>query len=329
MRLSIVGLMIFMMMIACDDAVSQEILKTDVISSYNGCLWRDNGNGTTTVSAIFSYKRALGRIGNRVIMLSRSVQILGFDKNGVPRSVATREVRLNGVIGNYNLYISPGMVYGDYRAHPLDGHWHEPRPFAAEFTVTVDNTAIAEWPALGLTAGNIGGPIRPPVFVFEQSGTAYLTPDSDGRSCEVINPHHPPKPRITLNMRAPDWNLGELSIGNGEKRFTAAADQLCFSYAGAMAGNTQVVLSAESQNGVVENKYQLKNLRDANQVVPYSIVLDGDGAPLLLPNTSQSTVKLNASGNMCFLPTFKTFVKPGLSSGNYTDVLTFVISTKT
>ncbi|RQZ34672.1 hypothetical protein DIE16_21640 [Burkholderia sp. Bp9090] len=133
---------------------------------------------------------------------------------------------------------------------------------------------------------------------------------------------------IAMTMSAPDWNLGELPEGNGEKVFPNSSDQLCFTYSGAAVSGKQFVINAGSANGVVNNRYRLKNLKDATQLIPYSLTLDSGTSNVSLPNASNKALSLNSSGRTCFVPTFKTTVDPSVKSGDYSDVLTFTVITK-
>ncbi len=129
-------------------------------------------------------------------------------------------------------------------------------------------------------------------------------------------------------MTAPDWNLGELPEGNGEKIFPNSSDQLCFTYSGTAVSGKQFIINAGSANGVVSNLYRLKNLKDASQLIPYSLTLDSGTSNVTLPNANKKALSFNSSGKTCFVPTFKTTVDPNIKSGDYSDVLTFTVVTK-
>ncbi len=129
-------------------------------------------------------------------------------------------------------------------------------------------------------------------------------------------------------MTAPDWNLGELPEGNGEKIFPNSPDQLCFTYLGAAVSGKQFIINADSANGVAGSRYRLKNLKDASQLVPYNVTLDSGTSNVSLPNASNKSLPLNSSGRTCFVPTFKTTVDSTVKDGDYSDVLTFTVVTK-
>ncbi|MDY7791169.1 hypothetical protein U0E10_25075 [Burkholderia ubonensis] len=189
--------------------------------------------------------------------------------------------------------------------------------------VVISNSAVTSWPAVSIRAG---------IFtsgddIAEVTGGAYIG-RYDGGICKVIDPVVPPPPSIGISMTAPDWNLGELPRGNGRKVFSSSSDQLCFSYAGAAVNGKQFIVNASNANGVVSNRYRLRNVSDATQVVPYNLTLDSGSSTVSLPNTSNVPLALNSAGKTCFVPTFTTTVDSTVKEGDYSDVLTFTIVTK-
>ncbi|KVN28524.1 hypothetical protein WJ63_12285 [Burkholderia pyrrocinia] len=147
-------------------------------------------------------------------------------------------------------------------------------------------------------------------------------------NCQLIDPTNPPPVSIGINVTAPDWSLGELRRGEGEKVLSSSSDQLCFTYIGAATSGKQFIINAGSANGVAGNRYRLKNLKDATQLVPYSLMQDSGTSNVSLPNASNKSLSLNSSGKTCFVPTFKTTVGPTVDEGDYSDVLTFTVITK-
>ncbi|MBI0329656.1 hypothetical protein [Burkholderia plantarii] len=313
----------------CEPALAQVIFRRPVVDSYGNCTWRDNGDGSVTASLIANFRMYTdtsftGRLYSRTIMP------LVYDKDGkVVRGTQafSPSVIMDGVPSNYSVSVIrpdwPGMIFYRRWSPNENNSWTNIFNFAAYIEVTVRG----QWSAISVTAGNfnVGGM----GFTEEVTGAAYLYPDSNGSGCQVVDPFHPPKPPVTIRMSAPDWDLGELPMDHGEKRFTAADDQLCFSYSGLSAGGAAVVVDAESQNGVVNDQYQLKALADPNQVIPYTVVLNGGLYDIDLPNRRRLPVVLNASGRTCFTSVFHTYVAPGLKRGDYSDVLTFTVVSMT
>jgi hypothetical protein len=318
----------------CNPVSAESVWKQPVVDSYGNCTWRENGDGTVTASLIVNFKAAAPEnMGGGTSLYSRPLTTLGYVTNGgiIFNGVDlfnTKE-KINGVAMNTGFMVMnadwPGMI--DYKTYSpsTDGNWHNPNAFPASVEMTFRKRKQLR--AISVLAGNVSYNGRG--FSQEQTGAAYLYPDSEGGGCQVAPPINPPEPPVTIRMSAPDWDLGELPVNRGEKRFTAAADQLCFTYSGSRGNGLDVVLDADSQNGVVDNQYQLKALADVTQVVPYSVVLDDGGTEFTLPNQAKSSIRLNSSGKTCFSPTFKTYVRPLLKKGDYSDVLTFTVVSKT
>jgi len=131
-----------------------------------------------------------------------------------------------------------------------------------------------------------------------------------------------------MSMTAPDWNLGELPEGDGEKVFVNGADQLCFTYTGAAVNGQDFVINASSANGEAGNRYRLRHAEDASQFVPYNVELANGSSIVSLPNKTNMAVPFGGGGRTCFVPTFKTTVSPDLKEGDYSDVLLFEVITK-
>ncbi|KVU49256.1 hypothetical protein DF046_16935 [Burkholderia cepacia] len=90
----------------------------------------------------------------------------------------------------------------------------------------------------------------------------------------------------------------------------------------------QFIINAGNANGIAGNQYSLKNLNDATQLVPYSVKLDSGSSTVSLPNASKVALTLNSAGKTCFVPTFRTTVGAAVKAGDYSDVLTFTVVTK-
>ncbi|WP_123863516.1 hypothetical protein [Burkholderia plantarii] len=310
----------------CAPAFSTELIsKRSVIDSYGGCTWRDNSDGTATASLIINFKAATNEGGR---FMSRTLMTVTFGNNG-QRVNESRDESLNGVPMNRGvLPPNTDLEWMDLRVPGgiPDNGWHNPNAFTANVEIRLGNRTRAAT----VTAGNwndLGANVS--LYTLEQTGAAYLYPGTDGSGCQTVPPVDPPKPPLTIHMSAPDWDLGELTADYGEKRYTDAADQLCFTYSGLSSDVADVVVDADSENGTVANQYRLKSLADPTQIVPYSVMLNDGTTEFTLPNQNKSEIKLNASGRTCLAPTFRTYVKPGLKKGDYTDVLTFTVTTKT
>ncbi|WP_159085740.1 hypothetical protein [Burkholderia sp. MSMB0856] len=314
-------LMVILYVLASNGAAAYSLELAPLSNGYSNCSWRDNGDGTSTVGVMISYKEASGNTGSSSFT-SRGVLIYTYDKNGGvgPSAAAAKFVMLNEE-QNSNAYVGSGYVM--YHGATTNGDWKKETPLTANLKIVFDNAYLREWPAITVRAGNFtrGNDVG------EVRGGAYVGPGTS-QSCSVVDPKMPPPPPISIEMTAPDWNLGDLPEGDGEKTFSNTTDQLCFTYVGAAVSGRQFIVTASNSNGIAQNRYRLKHVNDASQLVPYTISLDAGTSILNLPNTGNVALSLDSSGRTCFVPTFKTSVDRLLKEGDYSDVLTFTVVTK-
>lgn len=199
--------------------------------------------------------------------------------------------------------------------------------FIANVVAVIETSKISAWPAIGIRAGAYTNGAD----VAEIKGGAYITFDRNGTrgngTCRVIiDPGKPPALDTSISVSAPDWNLGELQQGLSDTLLNRTDQQLCFTYdAGDFQG--KFIIGASNANGVVNNRYRLRHLSDTSQTVPYSLTLDSGNTRIQLPANS-TEIPLDSSGRTCFVPTFKTEVGKTVKEGDYNDVLTFTVTTK-
>lgn len=292
-----------------------------VVDSYGQCSWRNNGDGTSTVQVVFNFKAAVKE--NTIYPFrSRGVLLYTYDANGKmkPSSAAAKSAMMDG-------HKSAGAYPGDgYVMYYSDAQWSNKQPYAALVELQIDNAVIKDWPGVSVRAGNF----TTGDDVGEITGGVYITNASGTNACMVVDPEVvPPKPPPTLvvDVAAPDWNLGELPRGDDERTLAGAAQQLCFSYTG-LDGYRDFVINATSANGISGNRYLLRNTSKPSQTVPYDLTLDSGSATFRLPNMSGSPVRLNNNIRTCFVPTFRTSVDATADAGDYSDVLSFTVVTK-
>lgn len=301
------------------------VLKTSYLSnSYSGCYFRDNGNGTSTVSTVIDYKPMAGHTGGSDFK-SRGILVYSYDKNGRPISSSTPAtvIYINGLKSD-NKYNGEGYIMF-YNSVGI-GDWGEIGAFLASVKVTINNSAITNWPAVAIRAGNYTRMDD----VGEAKGAVYISRSGpkNGACILLADPGSPPPlDDIYIDVSAPDWNLGELQHGLSDTPLTRADQMLCFSYDAASVKNKKFVIGASSANGVVNNQYRLKHLSDTSQVVPYSLTLASGSTLIKLPG-SNIELPLADSGRSCFSPTFRTEVGRTVKEGDYNDVLTFTVTTK-
>lgn len=222
------------------------------------------------------------------------------------------------------VYTPSSNQYSMYYGSGLDS-WYNSDPFIASVAIRIENWKVADWPAIAVRAGNYTNGDD----IGEITGAAYIARGDYLGSCRVItDPGVPPPMPIAMAMSAPDWDLGELQEGDSTKTFPNSSEQLCFSYSGASTSGKKFIINAGSANGISGNRYRLKNAKDSTQIVPYSITLDSGISTLTLPNSVNKAISLNSGGRTCFVPTFATSVESTLKGGDYSDVLTFTVVTK-
>ncbi|RQR52309.1 hypothetical protein DIE18_32280 [Burkholderia sp. Bp9125] len=322
----------FLSVFAGSACAYNNLIYDRVISGYGACSWQDNGDGTSLLKLTINFLEGAGHTGNqpgsRGKFASRGILLYTYDKNGNmnPSSGAAKSVKMNTAepmavwLGGWGFK----MYWGGLPTNVAGSHWMREEAFNANMEILIDNQVVSDWPALSVQAAN--GTYGD--AVGEITGGAYLDRFGTVSNCTVVDPVLPPPPPIGINMIAPDWNLGELPEGDADKVLSTSADQLCFTYAGAAVSGKAFVINASSANGVVGNRYRLKNVNDASQLVPYSVTLNSGTSSVSLPNVTNTALSLDSSGKTCFVPTFKTTVDPKLKEGDYSDVLTFTVVTK-
>ncbi|NIE56314.1 MULTISPECIES: hypothetical protein [unclassified Burkholderia] len=307
-------------------ATCETIFQDDVIDGYRNCTWRDNGNGTSTLTMDVGFKQHKANWAESAPhwWTSRAFLLYAYDKNGKPQNLPTMwgDVYLNG-----ERHTLP-LVYPDHWMFRGDrGDWNKKQPFDAHIVFTIQNRFIEDWPAVSLWAANWSYAGNGWVWA-EQTGAVYFYPGGTSGSCPKVDPVAPPPPPVTIKVAVPDWNLGELPRGDGTKTLSNSADQLCFTYSGPAIIGKRFVINATNANGRTGNRYRLTNFDDTSQVVPYNVKLDSMQGAVNLPNVGEGSLLLNGSGKTCFTPTFMTTVGQGTKEGTYGDVLTFTIKTK-
>lgn len=317
--------MTFAMLFSGAAFAANPLLLSDVSNGYRGCKWADNGNGTSTLNVTIDYKESAGHTSSWDLW-SRAILLYTYDKSGNmnPNTAAGKGVYMNQIKYAIALKMPTYIIYyGDRKGQGQPVGWSTEDAFTAYYEIILDNSYVRDWPAVSIRATN-----RTYGYdVAEIKGGAYISPYGDG-SCQVVDPERPPPPSIAINVTVPDWNLGELPRGDGEKTFVKSAEQLCFTYAGSAVSGRKFVVNASNANGVVNNRYLLKNLTDVSQTVPYSVTLNSGTGAMTLPDRGSTGISFSTTGRTCFVPTFKTSVDNLVKEGNYSDVLTFTVVTK-
>ncbi|MGE8412890.1 MAG: hypothetical protein ACN6QY_11060 [Pseudomonas sp.] len=319
-------LTVMVAMSSCFIANQTVALDFDPLSNgYSNCSYRDNGNGTSTITVTIDWKEAKGHIG-RHSFRSRGVLLYTYDANGKLNSSsrAATSLTLDGVPGS-DYSQDTYTIYYSYS----NSVWRTAAPVVATVVAIIKNNSVAQWPAIGVRAGNFTNDTD----YAEVNGLAYIAPSNKGGECRtLIDPGVPPPPEdVLINMEAPDWDLGELVRGGvTHKSFSSLKDQLCFTYKGNNSITYQeYVIDASNRNGLsVNGKYQLKHQDAQAPGLPYQLTLNESANNVVLPNPSRRVFKLNNNGKTCFMPTFDVSTDKNAKGGIYSDVLTFTITAK-
>ncbi|WP_431022281.1 hypothetical protein ABMA09_24145 [Erwinia rhapontici] len=306
-------------------AYAENIVKADITRWYSSCFLQKKQYGTYARVNI-SFNAVEGIIGSTELR-SRAILFYTYSKEGIPVRSNPKLVRINSSetarIGmrreNGYVRIFAHSVLGI----PINPPWGKVEAFIGEVSVYFYNADIDNWAAVAISSGvdTLG-------TSYNDNKTAYITFGSEG-TCRMINdPENPPEPDVSMTATAPDWDLGEIKIGEQIIPFSSSQSQFCLEYDQAYATGKKFVINASSQNGAVNNQYQLIGLQDNTQIIPYQLTLDSGSDKVDLPNGSLTTLPLLPGGKTCFLPTFRTFAPKGIEKGDYSDVLTFNIATK-
>lgn len=319
-------MLIFLAVVAGKASAAAAYDTESIVSGYGGCSWRE-ADGYIYADLTINFAAISGITAIRGLD-ARAVVLYTYDDNGQLANPSSdfAEVWLNGVRHSivYHDGWIPNWVYSNWGAKSV---WGIDQAFSAKLEVRVKKAKLnSKWPGFSVQAANED---KWHMTRVEISGGAYLSPNDIGGTCkQIVDPGIPPEPWIGINVSAPDWNLGELPPGEGQTVLTNTADQLCFTYAAPMISGKKFIVNASSANGVAANRYRLKNVDDASKLVPYNVTLNSGTSSVSLPNATNTTLSLDSSGKTCFVPTFKTSVGFSATEGDYSDVLTFTVVTK-
>lgn len=301
-----------------------EVIEGD----YSNCHMEKASPSMLRIFFTVKFKAVSGSVAGRPF-LSRAIGGFGYDKTGKPDREAIGTQFFEAYINNTHARTGQSFDYynirhaGESGSYPM---WRNPDAFTANVFVYVPANGIGRWPALAMQVANIA---TDGTLVFEKSGAIYLSLDS--QSCQLIDPTKPaPSPFTTeITVTAPDWDLGELERGKETTRtFATNAEQLCLRYDPQYIEFDRYLISASNRNGVADNRFLLANAEDISETIPYTLSLAGSGAPVVLPNIDGLPLTLGKSGQTCLTPTFKVWVGAGVKAGDFSDVVTFTITTQ-
>lgn len=305
----------------------------NIVDRYSDCRISYRGEGiakTMILEATIHYRvvddEALGNRNGNVKFNSRALVLYAFDKNGQPNA--------------FNIFKGwleeqPGIIvsYSGGRTSSMRGltrPWLEQQPLVARARIEfLTRDTRAGLRSLVFSGGNYVTESKQYLHTLPDRLGVYFSIGPEYEGCRVVDPNQPlPPPDIVMTVNAPDWDLGEIRRGEQTFPFSASSDQLCLTYSDTQTKGQAFIVNATSQNGELDNRFQLKQLQDDTQSIPYQLLLDSGTQQLQLPNAALKSLPLNNGDKTCFMPTFKTFAPQTTKKGDYSDVLTFTIVTK-
>lgn len=320
-----------LLLVSASSAYGREFPSTggNVIFSATNCTTTKTAGNTWQASFTVSWQEQPTTVGYYGVRISRAFVIYQYNNRGNPIAdyIRPADISING--DNPKTY-SPGELNNDYgylttsgaNTAPQPASWQNYAPNTASVTINVkraDVTMIAVNPANYFDRGTLR----------DNLGSLFFAPSLATSSCQWKGDPNSPQEIVNITMNTPDWTLGEIGSGKQQKVLTNSAERLCINYLSTESKGKDFIINATNANGRVNNRFVLKHSLKPTNTLPYTLTLDDTGKKLLLPNINNSSVKFDSSGNQsCFTPTFDLYGSDSQELGDYSDVITFEIVTK-
>ncbi|MBR8656097.1 hypothetical protein KDH83_22560 [Achromobacter sp. Marseille-Q0513] len=299
--------------------------SSDVIEagSYSNCRYAEDAT-RATISVDVKFRGAAGNVAGKTFM-ARGMLFYSYDAQGKLKVIADNvNGTLNGIHGNA---ATSGGNYRLFYATISREPWTNANEVAVKVVISAPLALLADWPAVAFYPVNV---TTDQTVVLPRFGAVYIGKGTTG--CQIITDHTKPPPpaEVTeIKVSAPDWDLGELERGKETTRtFANPNEQLCFNYATKYIGFEKYLISASNRNGEDLGKYLLVNADDASQTIPYSLGLTGPRETVSLPSAAPVQFTLSKDGRTCLNATFKAWASDQVKGGDFSDVLTFTITTQ-
>ena len=298
---------------------------SNVISGATNCTTTKTAGNTWQASFTVNW-RAMppGSFGPR---LSRAFVIYQYNSSGNPIADYIRPVNIS-MNGDKPVTYAAGELNNGYgylttsASGSTPASWQNYEPNSATVTINVKHADVA---MIAVSPSND----YERFVIRDSSGSIFFSPSLATSSCQWKDFPDSPQEIVNITMNAPNWTLGEIDIGKQQKVLTNSADRLCISYLSTESKGKDFIVNATNANGMVNNRFVLKHDLKPTNTLPYTLTLDSGGKQLLLPNSNNSTVKFDSSANQtCFTPTFDLYGSDNQEPGDYSDVITYEIVTK-
>ncbi|MFN3068755.1 MULTISPECIES: hypothetical protein [Serratia] len=298
-----------------------------VVSDISSC--QVTNIGTNTWKATFSVNwlpmpvEAPGGV-NWSVRVGRGLVIYLYDSKGnaISTYIPATDVTMNSYPpGGAQAAFTKGKGFLSYGLQASNG-WGNFAAYSTSVEVNVKRTDVSIMAIYPMNVYNSG-------MAYDQAGAVYFAASQATSKCQLMtNPDTRPV-IVNLTMNAPDWDLGEIATGQQQKVMTNNADRLCISYLSTESAGKDFIVNATNANGMVNNRFLLKHSLTPTNTLPYTLTLDSMGKQILLPNTDNSSIRFEDSGNQtCFTPTFDLYGSDDQELGDYTDVITYEIVAK-
>lgn len=313
--------------ISANSSLKISTSDSKVVSGISNCTMTKTSSNTweSTFSLnwlVMPEKPPISHWGGRT---GRGFLIFLYDQNGnaIKNYLPPSDITMDGYtpIGSNVGKFTSGNGYLTYGYSTTNG-WKNFASYSANVVFNIKNPEIAIVAMYPTNVYYTG-------IAIDQAGAVYFSAFQATSDCQrMTNPNNPPV-IVNLTMNAPDWDLGEIAPGKQQKIMTSSADRLCINYLSTESKGKDFIVNAASANGVVNNRFVLKHSLKPSNTLPYTLTLDNIGQQLRLPNINNSTIKFDGSGNQtCFTPIFDLYGSNNQELGDYTDVITYEIVTK-
>lgn len=298
----------------------------NVVSGATNCTATKTAGNTWQANFSLNWLEHKPAHGNYVERYSRAFVIYQYNSAGKPINdyIRPADIRMNGVapINPYPGDWQNGFGYLMGSSLKSTAPWYNHDPHTASVTIDVRRADVA---MIGVQPGNNFYQLTE----IENRGVLLFSPSLATSTCQWKDSPNLPQAIVNITMNAPDWALGEIGAGKQQKVLTHSADRLCVNYLSTESKGKDFIINATNANGKVNNRFVLKHSLKPTITLPYTLTLDDSGKKLLLPNSNNSTVKFDSSGNQtCFTPTFDLYGSDNQEPGDYSDVITYEIVTK-
>lgn len=267
--------------------------------------WSDSKNDLSSRSFVLYFYKNDSSIDN-----SKTLPYKNASLNNEPSSVSTRVL-------NYTFYLGAGKS------------WKTVNGYSAEIKLNIPKNFFSEWDGMAISIANRD---KNGNLYLNRDKAAYFTSKSNGK-CQYISPENPPTPPIDANFvfeLPAAWDLGKILPGKSSVTFSSSKNQkFCIKYNNNEIAKAKFILIASSDN-TQGSFFNLKNIEDIGNYIPYKLELNDGLKTLKFPSSSigETYTFDENKDEVCFAPTFNIFANENPKIGKYSDTLNFNLIVK-